>query len=163
MRFGLESCANAFNGSMTQVIEKALLRLMAATDLPRPKVLSGESPTAVLADIVSAAWHEEDAIRLIRLGYMAPRLLTEGDRVIFDTFVGATRYFPNGQKGGELSFLGEDDVFAGVVGLSKDYLDHVEKFDLAKCIEHLPSMRENLLFLYENSAIDLDKTTDWFN
>ena len=82
---------------------------------------------------------------------------------IFDTFVGATRYFPNGQKGGELSFLGEDDVFAGVVGLSKDYLDHVEKFDLAKCIEHLPSMRENLLFLYENSAIDLDKTTDWFN
>lgn len=94
---------------------------------------------------------------------MASRLLTESDFFIFNTFTGATRYFPDGQKGGELSFLGEDDVFVGVSGLSNDYLEHVEKFDLAKCREHFPSMRENLLFLYESSAIDLDKTTEWFN
>lgn len=150
VRFGLECYANSSKTSMTQVIERSLIKLMNATEYDWPEYLEpiSDVPKATLTYIVQFTWHEDEVIKLLRLGLIAPNLLSEGDRFIFDVFTGWTRLAVNNEA---ISFLGTDDVFEGVVGLSADYYLSAHRFNLEKCREHYPRMKAEMpMFFDEN-------------
>jgi len=157
MRYGLECTANVLGGSMTDVIERALLQLMGTIELDRPFLLAaseGDGDRVTLVDLVALTWHEDEAVRLLRLGLIAPELLSESERLIFDVLVGATRYARSSADGTEEpSFFGNEDVFFGVQGLIPNYAEYVPFFDLQKCRQHLPELQESLPGLFAEPAI----------
>lgn len=157
MRYGLECTANMLGGSMTEVIERALLQMMGAIELDRPFLLASseeDGDKVSLVDVVALTWHEDELVRLLRLGLIAPQLLAEPDRHIFGIFVGATPYGRNIGFGLEQpSFSGNDDVLQGVQGLIPNYQEHVPTFDLEECREHLPGLQESIPGLFAEPAI----------
>lgn len=168
VRFGLECCANIYKGSMTQVIERALMRLMASTDFDAPDYVESynDDGKVTLSHIVKLTWHDDEVVRLLRLGLVAPRLLSDTERFIYEVYAGITKYRPNGQHGGDVSFLGQDDVFDGVHGLSDAYKRDGLRFDVEKCREHFHTLKADSEFLFvdpltQGGSLDVEKPSDF--
>ncbi|WP_095051633.1 hypothetical protein [Pseudomonas sp. Irchel s3b2] len=152
VRFGLECVANNTQTSMTNTIERAVVQAMGALLLNRPRYLVAkyeDEGKIRVTDIIELVWHEDEVIRLIRTGILAPSLLSPEDAFIYKIFSGEKKYEFKGEM---VSFGGQGDVFEGEpIVFSDEYFESGLRFDLKKCQEYFEAIKE-----YFSCSFDFD-------
>ncbi|MBN0832423.1 hypothetical protein JTL90_33575, partial [Pseudomonas aeruginosa] len=80
-RYTLEKASVVFRQSMTDVIERGVSLLAQKTEyeLPQWVLPVEEEETISLFRLVQLTWHDDETIRLLRTGIIAPALLSAED------------------------------------------------------------------------------------
>lgn len=142
VRFGLECVANDSKTSMTQVIERALIHAMGDLKFACPKYLNMKYEVdgkVRLIDIVPLMWDEDEAVRLLRIGVLAPSFLSGREQLAYKFFSGEGGYEFRGES---ISFRGDFDVFKDEASsMSEEYRKSGPRFDLPKCQEYLERVK----------------------
>lgn len=153
IRFGLECVANNTQTSMTNTIERAVVQAMGTLWLNHTKYLSSKfevNGKVKVTDIITLAWHEDEVVRLLRTGILAPSLLSAQELFMYKVFSGEEKYEVQGKR---VAFEGDIDVFEeDPVSLSADYQERGPRFDLARCQDCFETVKE--IF---NRSFELDK------
>lgn len=149
VRFGLECLSNDNKTSMTQTIERALVQSMSSSTIECPTSLSSKYSVdgkVRVSDVLALAWSEDDVVRLLRTGILAPRYLTEAEIVLYAVFAGI---YKQDFTGVLTSYRGTFDPFeAEHESMSESYCDNGPRFDLLKCRKDFESLKERFEFAF---------------
>ncbi|WP_033387940.1 hypothetical protein [Pseudomonas psychrophila] len=150
MRFALERSSIFFRQSMTDVIERSVSLAIQAEifDLPECVRPLENEKTITLQRVINLTWSDNEIIRLLRMGIVAPALLSTEEAHVVVVFFNIVP-FSIGDKTKD-NFWGASDPFEGVQ-MSDSYYKNWPRFDLEKCGKYLDSIKEASEF----STIDL--------
>ncbi|KJZ46019.1 hypothetical protein VC34_08245 [Pseudomonas fluorescens] len=134
---------------MTQTIERALVQSMSSLVIDCPAYLS--SKTCVdgkvkVSDVLALAWSEDEVVRLIRTGVLAPRFLDVSDYITYAVFAGAQPYPEINER---IYFHGKDDPFENQLSsMSEAYRIEGPRFDLDKCREYFKDVKARMDYAF---------------
>ncbi|AYW43000.1 TPA: hypothetical protein ACKPYC_002068 [Pseudomonas aeruginosa] len=137
-RYTLEKASVVFRQSMTDVIERGVSLLAQKTEyeLPQWVLPVEEEETISLFRLVQLTWHDDETIRLLRTGIIAPALLSAEDAFVMICIMKIIPY----RIGDEDSWYGEDDPFEGVQ-MSEAYYKEWPRFNLEKIRHDLDTIK----------------------
>lgn len=140
-RYALEKASVVFRQSMTDVIEKGISLLAQDTEFELPKFVlpvDGEK-TITLLRLIQLTWHEDEVVRLLRTGIIAPALLSSEEAFAMVVIMKIVPYRMDKSDDGD--WLGEDDPFDGIK-MSDEYYKEWPRFNIEKISKKIDLIKE---------------------